>query len=162
MARNLVFEHLLARLRPDPLRARVEASVQRGTGLHKGEWLHEALPLSEAQLAEVSEEIVVWCQERMAASRKPYGIDQMALAVACAEPGGVPLASKTFGIFRPLDFYQDGGVAQRVGEFVRGLDLESMNRLSGGVRFAAALFSWGDVAREAIYADERGEAEQPR
>lgn len=158
MKRDVVLEQLLARFRPDPLRARVEASVQRGTGLHKGEWLREALPLSEAQLAEVSEEIVVWCRERMAASRKPYGIDQMALAVACAEPGGVPLASKTFGVFRPVDFYQDEGVAQRVGEFVRGLDLDSMNRSHGGIRFAAALFSWGDVAREAIYTDDSDQA----
>jgi hypothetical protein len=149
-----VLEQLLARFRPDPLRARVEASVQRGTGLHKGEWLREALPFSAEELAAVSEEIVAWCQERMAASRKPYGIDQMALAVACAEPGGVPLASKTFGVFRPADFYQDEGVAQRVTEFVRGLDLDAMNRLQGGVRFAAALFSWGDVARDAIYTDE--------
>jgi hypothetical protein len=149
-----MLHELLAKFRPDPLRARVEASVQRGTGLHKGEWLRDALPLTQEQLAEVSEEIVAWCRERMAASRKPYGIDQMALAVACAEPGGVPLASKTFGVFRPVDFYEAEGVAERVTEFVRGLDLEAVNALQGGVRFAAALFSWGDVAREAIYNEE--------
>jgi hypothetical protein len=152
-----VLEQLLARFRPDPLRARVEASVQRGTGLHKGEWLRDSLPLTPEALAEVSEDIVAWCRERMAASRKPYGIDQMALAVACAEPGGVPLASKTFGVFRPVDFYEDQGVAERVSEFVRGLDLDSVNRLQG-VRFAAALFSWGDVAREAFYTDDRDQA----
>ena len=153
-----MLQELLARFRPDPLRARVEASVQRGTGLHKGEWLREALPLTPEQLAEVSEEIVAWCRERMAASRKPYGIDQMALAVACAEPGGVPLASKTFGVFRPVDFYEPEGVAERVTAFVRGLDLDAVNGLNGGVRFAAALFSWGDVAREAIYTDRDAEA----
>ncbi|MSP22147.1 MAG: hypothetical protein EXR66_03905 [Dehalococcoidia bacterium] len=107
-------QELLGKFRPDPLRAHVEASVQRGTGLHKGEWLRDELPLSPEQCAVVSEEILDWCREQMAASRKPYGIDQMALAVACAEPGGVPLASKTFGVFRPVDFYQPEGVAERV------------------------------------------------
>lgn len=149
-----MLNELLARFRPDPLRARVEASVQRGTGLHKGEWMRNALPLDDAALAEVSEEIVAWCRDRMAASKRPYGIDQMALAVACAEPGGTPLASKTFGVFRPVEFYQDGGVSERVSEFVRQVDLERLNAVRGGVRFAAALFSWGDVARDAIFTDE--------
>ena len=150
-----MLSELLAKFRPDPLRARVEASVQRGTGLHKGEWMREALPLDQGALTEVSEEIVAWCRDRMAGSKRPYGIDQMALAVACAEPGGTPLASKTFGVFRPVEFYQEGGVAERVTEFVRQVDLERLNSVSGGVRFAAALFSWGDVARDAIFTDEQ-------
>ncbi len=153
-----MFHELLAKFRPDPLRARVEASVQRGTGLHKGEWTRDTLPLDEAALSDVSSEIVAWCRERMAASRRPYGIDQMALAVACAEPGGMSLASKTFGVFRPVDFYQEGGIADRVSEFVVQLDLERVNSVRGGVRFAAALFSWGDVARDAIFTDGADQA----
>ncbi len=41
--------------------------------------------------------------------------------------------------------------------FVRELPLDDLQR-SPSVRFAAALFSWGDVARETIFSDEREEA----
>ena len=57
-------------------------------------------------------------------------------------------------MFRPLEFYRPDGVAERVAEFVGAVDLERLNAMRGGVRFAAALFSWGDVAREAIFVDE--------
>ncbi|MFN8639166.1 MAG: hypothetical protein U0360_06840 [Dehalococcoidia bacterium] len=46
----------------------------------------------------------------------------------------------------------------RVIDFVRQVDLERLNSLTGGVRFAAALFSWGDVARAAVFADQDADA----
>lgn len=152
----LQVHELLAKFRPDPLRARVEAALQRGTGLHRGEWIRDALPMDAAGLRDVAEEMNAWCRERMASSRRPYGIDQMALAVACAEPGGAPLASKTFGVFRPVEFYRDGGIAEHLADFISAVDLERVNASRNGVRFAAALFSWGEVARDAIFTD--GEA----
>jgi hypothetical protein len=149
-----VFEQILGRFRPDPVRRRVEASLQRGTGLHRGEWLLAAEDIDAQTAARVSDDILEWCRERMSAMRRPYGIDQMALAVACAEPGSVPLASQTFGVFRPADFYREDGVAERVSAFVSGIDLSSAAGFEQGLRFAAALFSWGDVAREAVFGDE--------
>lgn len=151
--RVLHVHELVAKFRPDPVRARVEAALQRGTGLHRGEWLREALPLDPAALKDVADDISAWCREQMSASRRPYGIDQMALAVACAEPGGAPLASKTFGVFRPVEFYREGGVAEHLAEFIGAVDLERVNASPRGVRFAAALFSWGEVARDAIFTD---------
>lgn len=145
---------LVAKFRPDPVRARVEAALQRGTGLHRGEWLREALPLDRQALRDVAEDISTWCREQMATSKRPYGIDQMALAVACAEPGGSPLASKTFGVFRPVEFYREGGVAEHLAAFIDAVDLERVNASRHGVRFAAALFSWGEVARDAIFSDQ--------
>ncbi len=93
----------------------------------------------------------------MQGTRRPCGIDQMALGVACAEPGDEKIASATFGVFRPVDFYREGGVADQMMAFVRELPLDDLQR-SPSVRFAAALFSWGDVARETIFSDEREEA----
>ena len=84
---------LLRRFRPDPLRARVEDSIRRGTGLSKQEWLLGDEPLTSADIEGLAEQVITWCRERIAASRRPYGIDQMALAVACAVPGGAPVAS---------------------------------------------------------------------
>jgi hypothetical protein len=150
----VLLRRLLDRFHPDPLRLRVEDSIRRGTGLHKGEWLVDGLPLDGDSIERVTEDLLAWCRERISTSRRPYGIDQMALAVACAEPGGTPLASQTFGVFRPLEFYAEGGVADRVAGFMQSIRLEEINRRRQGVRFAAALFSWGDVAREAVFRDE--------
>ena len=144
---------LLRRFRPDPLRARVEESIRRGTGLSKHEWMLGDGELRRVDVEQLAEQMVVWCQDRIAGARRPYGIDQMALAIACAIPGGQPLASTTFGVFRPVEFYAEAGVAQRVTDYLTALPLDDLNRRDGAIRFAAALFSWGDVARETIFAD---------
>jgi len=148
-----MLDALLRRFRPDPLRSRVEASIRRGTGLSRQEWMLGAEPLGHPEMDDLGASIVGWCQDRLAATRRPYDIDQMALAIACAVPGGPPLASTTFGVFRPVEFYTEGGVAERVLAYLHDLDLEGLNRREGPIRFAAALFSWGDVARETIFAD---------
>lgn len=145
---------LLRRFRPDPLRARVEDSIRRGTGLSKQEWLLGTGPLEQSDIDHLADQIIDWCHRRIAATRRPYGIDQMALAIACAEPGGQPLSSTTFGVFRPVEFYQQDGVEGRVRTYLSGLSLDELNGRPDGIRFAAALFSWGDVARDTIFADE--------
>jgi hypothetical protein len=132
----------------------VEASIEEGTGLSKGEWLLTDLPFEDQDIDALSTEMIDWCRERMAEARRPYGIDQMALAVACAVPGGRPLASTSFGVFRPVEFYAEGGIADRLGHFLRSIHLEDLNRRHSDVRFAAALFSWGDIARATVFADE--------
>ena len=145
---------LLRRFRPDPLRARVEESIKRGTGLSKQEWLLGEEPLGPGDIDHLAQQLVEWCPGRIAATRRPYGIDQMALAIACAEPGGQPLASTTFGVFRPIEFYEADGVEQQVRAYLAGLPLDELNRRTGGIQFAAALFSWGDVTRDTIFADD--------
>jgi hypothetical protein len=152
-----MFTAWLDRFRPDPLRARVEASIRRGTGLSRHEWLLGPEPLNASVVQSLADEMIEWCRERMAASRRPYGIDQMALAVACAEPGGDPIASTTFGVFRPVEFYTADGIADRLQEYLHDLPLATLNDRTGPVRFAAALFSWGDVARETVFRDESDE-----
>ena len=149
-----MLSNLFRRLRHDTLRTRVEDSIKRGTGLSKSEWLLTDSPFDDADIDDLTQEMIGWCQQRIAESRRPYGIDQMALAVACAVPGGRPLASASFGVFRPVEFYAEGGVADRLGHFLRSIHLDDLNRRSTGVRFAAALFSWGDIARETVFADE--------
>ncbi len=148
---------LLQRWRPDPVRRRLEASIRSGTGLSKADWTLDGPTIEAARVAALVDEVQEWCRERIASTRRPYGIDQLALAVACATPGGAPLASTTFGVFRPIDFYSDGGTSDRLDEFLKGIPLDMLNaELEAGafsVRFAAALFSWGDVAREAMHDD---------
>jgi len=145
-----VLSQLLQRLRPrDSVRDRVEQSISRGTGLRKGEWVLDAHPIDETAFVATTEAMLTWARDCMAETRRPYGIDQMALAVACAEPGATPLASASFGVFRPVEFYEDGGVADRVTAFMQNLRIDGLDSRSS-VRFAAALFSWGDVPKDAI------------
>ncbi len=148
---------MLNRFREDPLRAQIEESIAAGTGLRKGEWLLPEDSQTPEDLRETAETIVAWCREQMTGTKKPYGVDQLALAVACAVPGGTPIASATFGVFRPIDFHREDGIASRVLAFVEGLALDEQPRETP-LRFAAALFSWGDVARDTIYRDEHESA----
>ena len=148
-----MLDSLMRRFHPDPLRTRVEDSIRRGTGLSRQEWMLGDVPIRPSDIDGLAENIVAWCRERIAATRRPYGIDQMALAVACAVPGGQPLSSTTFGVFRPVEFYAEEGVSDRISAYLRGLDLDELNRHESPIRFAAALFSWGDVARETVFAD---------
>ena len=138
-----------------PLRQRIEASIREGVGLSKHEWTLAA-PILDREMAALSEVVVEWVWVRMRAGemRRPHSIDQCALALACAHPGGRPLASTSFGVFRPVDLYADGGIPDRVMAFLEGLSLPTLNEGGEPVRFAAALFSWGDVARATLYADE--------
>lgn len=147
-----VISRILKRFRNDSLRDEVEESLRQGTGLRKGEWVVLS-PFADDALASTAEEVVSWCREEMAETRRPYGIDQLALAIACAEPGGEPIASTSFGVFRPVEFYQDGGVAERVEQFFEDLDATKLSSGTSAVRFAAVLFSWGDVARATIFKD---------
>ncbi|MSQ41779.1 MAG: hypothetical protein EXR65_01900 [Dehalococcoidia bacterium] len=144
---------LIARWRScDSLCARVEQSIGCGTGLRRGEWVLAEQPIDAAVIAATTEQMLSWCCECIAETRRPYGIDQVALAVACAEPAGSPVASATFGVFRPVEFYRAGGVADRLGLFMDSLCVEELNRRHS-IRFAAAFFSWGDVARDTIFRD---------
>ncbi len=136
-----------------PLRARIEASVRDGVGLSKHEWLLPA-PIRRHELAALGESVVEWSRLRVAESRRPYGIDQSALALACAHPGGAPLASGTFGVFRPIELYAEDGITERIQTFLGALPVETLNDSGEPVRFAAALFSWGDVARATLFADD--------
>ena len=105
-----------------------------------------------ASALEVADEIIEWCKSTMARTKRPHGIDHMAVAVACAHPGDEPVASATFGVFRPADFYRAGGVSDSLTTFVNSIDKSGFDA-ARPIRFAAALFSWGDVARATVFKD---------
>ena len=80
------------------------------------------------------------------------------MALACAVPDGDPLAATTFGEFRPVDFYGEAGAGEHGEHFVRSIRVEELNRRisesASGIRFAAALFAWDDVACDAIFDED--------
>ena len=133
---------------------RIEEGIRAGIGLHREQWLIEEMPLGEPSLRSLAAKIAGWCQETIAGTRRPHGVDQLALAVACAHPGGEALAAASFGLFRPADYYRADGVADELSRFVIGLTGADFANDTEPVRFAAALFSWGDLARATVFASE--------
>ena len=75
------------------------------------------------------------------------------VGLACAPVGRAPIASVSLGVFRPADFYEDGGLRDQITEFVSALPVDRINGEPDAVRLAAALFSWGDLARATIFRD---------
>jgi len=144
---------LFNRSRSALVRAQVEHSIQAGVGLRQHEWMLERGPHGPQHVATLAETMLDWCRDQIRETRRPYGIDQLTLAVACAEPGGDSIASATFGVFRPVDFYREGGVGDQLLDFVGSVPPDALAR-APKVRFAAALFSWGDVARQTIYRED--------
>jgi hypothetical protein len=56
-------------------------------------------------------------------------------------------------VFRPGDYYEDGGLRDQIAEFVFGLPVDRINGEPDAVRLPAALFSWGDLARATVFRD---------
>ncbi len=153
LCRALRSLHLPRLRRRTRLERLVEEALRSGVGLYRHTWLIKAQPVGPQALADLAETVKNWCAQEMGKTRRPYGIDHMALGIACAAPGRDPIASATVGVFRSADFYRDGGAGDQVAAFVRSLPLPAINEEPDAVRVAVALFSWGDVARATVYRD---------
>lgn len=127
--------------KPTPHR-RVEQLIRRGVGIHEASW---ALPEpTDAAPPELVEEIVGWVRRSMGEMRRPYGIDQVAFALACRDSSGTVLCSNSLGVIRPEVFYGPTG-AERVAAFfddVRAVRDRNPDEVVG------ALLSLGDLAYE--------------
>ncbi|MEE9277265.1 MAG: hypothetical protein V3V06_02540 [Dehalococcoidia bacterium] len=145
---------LLGLLRPSSAMERLVArSLRDGVGVHRNVWRLTELPLSAADLTTLASDVASWVEAEMGVTRRPYGIDHMAVGLACATPSGEQIASLSLGVFRPGDYYGDGGTREQIEAFVRGLPVEEINQKNAPVRVAAALFSWGDLARATVFQD---------
>ena len=145
--------HLRLPFQRPRLEDEIEACIRAGTGLRQEQWLWTKEEIEHHDLLALSGSMVDWCSETMGSFRRPYGIDHVALSVACARPGQPIIASATFGVFRPVHFYQEEGPRQQLEAFLHNLDVELLNRQAPPLRFAAALFSWGEVAKATVFAD---------
>lgn len=88
----------------------------------------------------------------MVSSLKISSIVPVAIASVSSNDGSL-VAGKSFGVFRPIQFYEEGGPRRQLETFVRGLKPCGPNAPNGQICVAATLFSWGDVARSTILAD---------
>ncbi|MBI5949235.1 MAG: hypothetical protein HY875_13950 [Chloroflexi bacterium] len=120
---------------------RVERLIREGVGVRESAW---ALPnLQDRQAADgLATEIVSWVRDGMGQMRRPYGIDHVALALACRDRAGDVLCSNSLGVVRPGAFYREEGPAAIAAFFD---DLRAIPA-PGGSEVVGALLSLGDIA----------------
>lgn len=124
-------------------RRRIERLLHDGVGLQETRW-ELAEDGSPRDTNDLIAPIIAWVREAMSEMRRPNGIDQVALALACRDEHGRVLCSNSFGVLRPGAFYDDDGV-DRVTAFMA--DVEAVPREQRR-EIVGALLSLGDIAYE--------------
>lgn len=135
--------HVMHLFRKDGTRKRVEALIREGIGVREQSWeLHAADADGDSRA--LLGPVVAWVRESMADMRRPYGIDHVALALACRDDEGHVLLSNSFGVTRPAIFWGPEG-EDRVAAF---LDDVEESGASGAHEVVGALLRLGDIAFE--------------
>jgi len=122
---------------------RVERLIRDGIGVHEASWTIEA-PCDGGDDAGLAADMVAWVRRQMGEMRRPYGIDHVALALACRDASGRVVCSNSLGVVRPASFYGEAGVRS-----VEGFLVDARRAAGGGpVEVVGALLSLGDIAFE--------------
>lgn len=90
------------------------------------------------------DDVVSWVRTSMAAMRRPYGIDHVALALAARDDSGRVVCTNSLGVLRPQSFYGEAG-PEHVRAFL-GDAARAMEGRPGDM--VGALLSLGDIAYE--------------
>lgn len=134
---------LLQFLRRNDTHRRVRQLIGDGVGIRESQW-PMAEPGDEPARAELAEDVASWVRRAMGEMRRPYGIDHVALALACRDQGGAVVTSTSLGVIRPGSFYGADGIT-RIAGFLE--DVERVRR-DAPMQIAGALLSLGDLAFE--------------
>jgi hypothetical protein len=133
---------LKAFLRKKTTHQQVADLIRQGVGVHETTW-----PMAAEQPADCDDlidQILEWVRESMSAMRRPYGIDHVALALACRDGSGTVLSSSSLGVIRPGSFYGVEG-RERIAGFLSDVRFVGER---GPAQVAGALLSLGDLAFE--------------
>ncbi len=144
MAETLCMMHMFRRV---SARRKVEGLIRDGVGLQEARW---PAPRTEEEAESLYSEIMEWVRGSMGGMRKPYGINHVALALACRDGQGNIVLSNALGVARPETYWGEEG-ERRIAGFLD--DLESVP-VSRRREVVGALLSLGDLA----YAMNPGQA----
>ena len=122
---------------------RVESLIRQGVGVCEASW---DLPQDgdDSGHQALAESIGAWVRQAMGRMRRPYGIDHVAVALACRDAKGRVLTTTSLGVVRPASFYGEAGAAGIEGFLA---DIAHV-RSEGAASIGAALLSLGDLAFE--------------
>lgn len=124
-------------------RRRIQRLIRDGVGVREAAWQVPAAGDSLARAA-IVEEITRWVRKAMGDMHRPYGVDHVALALACRDEAGRVHCANSLGVVRPAAFYGAEG-PRRIAAFFD--DMESV-ALSKRSEVVGALLSLGDIAFE--------------
>lgn len=126
------------RMRLQHLARRVRDARRRGLGVYMQEWRHDRIEDDAAEPSHVSaHDVLTWCRETMAATRRPFGLARFDLAIAAAS-ASMSRGNLSLPRLAPSDLYPGDALLAEVERFLHD---------HGPVtHVAAALFSWGDAA----------------
>ncbi len=117
--------------------------IRDGVGVREAMWQIDGLGDNDADAA-LSADMVAWVRRQMAEMRRPYGIDHVALALACRDGSGAVVCTNSLGVVRPESFYNDSGI-----NGVEGFLVDARRAAGDGpIELVAALLSLGDIAFE--------------
>jgi hypothetical protein len=129
-----------------PLRSRatrrtVERLIRAGVGVHEAAWPLDSEVGANGNLAIAIEG---WVREALGHTRRPNGIDRVALALACRNQAGEVTCTNATGLVSPATFYSDDGLAAISGF------LTDAGALADGqaAEVVCALVSLGDLIYE--------------
>lgn len=121
---------------------RLTDAVRKGVGVQEHSW---HLPgQGGIPATELAGEIVLWIRDSMGSMRRPYGIDHVALALACRDRTGRVVCSNSLGVMKPADFYSEDGL-DRIEAFLDDVRFAAPGQ---DAKIVGALLSLGDVAYE--------------
>ena len=131
------------------LRAGVRRALDSGVGFYRTTW-----HIEDAAGVEVSErlagELIAWCREMLSRTHRPYGLDSITLALAVVGEDGRPLASVSYGPFRPRDLYHPGSIEPQAQATLQRWTGDGVFHSHAVPSLSAVLFSWGDLTWELL------------
>lgn len=126
-------------LRQFGAKRQVQRLIQRGVGVRERSW---AFTGAGGDRQAQCDAIVAWVREAMSEMRRPYGIDHVALALACRDDRGQVVCTNSFGVVRPSAFYGHDAEA-RLRAFFDDADVAAPQ---GRREVVVALLSLGEIA----------------
>lgn len=137
---RLLAENIFRRFHARSAALRLANLRRRGTGVYSEEWLLGPEP------RDITSEIITWCRDTLAGSRRPWGLADFELAVAFGGLAG----PETLRLPRtaPADLYRDDSpLVTRLHAF---LERAESVAAQGPITVAAALRAWGELAHAAL------------
>src|SRR5258708_1760216 len=93
-------------LRNQRAKREIERLIRQGVGVHERSFVWLAGDATRAALADAA---MSWMRSEAGRMRRPYGVDQMVVAMACRNGRGQLICTNSFGVIRPTAFYDDEG-----------------------------------------------------
>lgn len=118
---------------------RVRDLIASGVGVSQKTWTVD----SGADRQALSMAVLDWVKECMSTMRRPNGVEQVALALACRDGGREPRCSASLGLLDPRDFYGDRALTS-INAFLD--DVDGLPQKAEDREISGALVCLGDIA----------------